>query len=409
MGILFKNACPAGEAESRDFLLDQEIIQKTGRNLSAPPGNEVYELAGRTISPAFADIHTHMDKAYNSGLIRNVSGTLGEAIGNFAGMVNSFSEEDFYRRGKMMLDQALVNGVLYLRSHITISASIGLRAIEAVARLKKDYGGLLDLEIIAFPGDKPEGMGKEVRELTLRSFGIGAGIVGGTPNRYHDERRFIDDLFEIAKETGRDLDLHIDEKDEPVALSLEYLADKTIQEGYQGRVTAGHCCSLSAVPHTDAERIIGKVKEAGITIVTLPSCNLYLIGRQDRGLIRRGPTRVQEFLDAGVNVALSSDNIRDPFRPFGNADILEETLLAAQVFRMDTPSRLMEGYRMATSNPAKTLKIKGYGLKEGDRANLVVLDAPSVPEAILGQSDKMYVVSRGKIIVKTTREVVKFW
>jgi cytosine deaminase len=390
-------------------LLDRGVIQKTGRILTAPPEFEVYYLTGQTISPGFVDIHTHMDKAYTSHLIRNASGTLQEAIGNFYEVVNNFSEEDFYRRGRMMLDRALVNGVLYLRSHITISASIGLRAIEAMARLKKDYGELLDLEIIAFPGDKPEGRGKEVRELTLKSFGIGAGIVGGTPNRYNDERRFIDDLFEIAKETDRDLDLHIDEKDEPAALSLEYLADKTIQEGYQGRVTAGHCCSLSAVPDADAERIIGKVKEAGITIVTLPSCNLYLIGRQDRGLIRRGPTRVQELLDAGVNVALSSDNIRDPFRPFGNADILEETLLAAQVFRMDTPSRLMEAYRMATFNPVKAMKTGGYGLKEGDRANLVVLDAPSVPEAILGQSEKTYVVSRGKIIVKTSREVIKSW
>jgi cytosine deaminase len=409
MGILFKNAHLAGKAEPCDLLLDGEIIQKIGRIPDAPPGFEVYDLAGRTISPGFVDIHTHMDKAYTSGLIRNASGTLQEAIGNFYNAVNNFSEEDFYRRGKMMLDKALVNGVLYLRSHITISASIGLRAVEAMAKLKKDYEGLLDLEIIAFPGDKPEGMGKEVRELTFKSFEIGATVVGGTPNRYNDECRFIDELFEIAKETDLDLDLHIDEKDEPVALSLEYLADKTIREGYQGRVTAGHCCSLSAVSGADAERIIGKVKEAGINIVTLPSCNLYLIGRQDRGLIRRGPTRVQEFLDAGVNVALSSDNIRDPFRPFGNADILEETLLAAQVFRMDTPSRLMEAYRMAAFNPAKAMKIKGYGLNEGDKANLVVLDAPSIPEAILGQCDKTYVVSRGKIIAKTVREVIKLW
>lgn len=152
-----------------------------------------------------------------------------------------------------------------------------------------------------------------------------------------------------------------------------------------------------------AKRLITKVKKADLQIITLPSCNLYLMGRNDKQPIRRGITRVREFLEAGVNISYASDNIRDAFRPIGNGDMLEEGLLTAQVAQMATISELDTVFRMGTLNPARTLLLNDYGLGVGKQADLVIFDTDSVAETIVTQGTRNYVIKKGKVVAKNTR------
>jgi cytosine deaminase len=187
----------------------------------------------------------------------------------------------------------------------------------------------------------------------------------------------------------------VDESDAPDVSCFEYVLDKTIAAGMQGRVTCGHVTALSA-PGMDegrAARAIEKTAKAGVHITTLSSCNMYLMGGE-----RRGPTRVREFLEAGVNVAAASDNVRDPFRPFGNASLLEEALLTAQIHKLALPDQLGKVFDMITYNGAKNSLLSGYGIGEGAAADLVLLDAATVPEAVLSQAGKLLVIKRGKVI-----------
>lgn len=408
MALLLKDAHLFGREGRLDVLIAEGRIKKIAPAI-AEEADRVISLNGKLVVPGFVDIHTHLDKAYTIDVLQNDSGTLDEAIVKFLAAVNHFTEEEFYRRGKQMLDKALVNGTLYLRSHITVSPEVELRAVNAAIRLKKEYSHLLDLQVIVFVGDGPDGLSDKTMNLARQAIQNGADLIGGTPNRYTDQKKFIDQIFVLAKEMDLDIDLHVDEQDKPCALALTYLAEKTAREGWQGRVTAGHCCSLSAVPQKEADAVIQKVKDSGVNVVTLPSCNLYLIGRQDRGLIRRGATRIRELLDAGVNLSLSSDNVRDLFRPFGNADILEEALITAQVAQMDTPALLDETMRMGTYNPARAMNIGSYGFAEGSPANLVVLNAQTAQQAIFDQCTREMVISRGEIIAQTTVQVTKNW
>jgi len=185
---------------------------------------------------------------------------------------------------------------------------------------------------------------------------------------------------------------------------LEYLAERKIALGFERTVTAGHCCSLSAKDETTSQRIIAKVAEAGINIITLPSVNMYLMGRGDKGLVRRGLTRVKDLQAAGVNVSYASDNIRDAFTPFGKADMLQIGLIAAHALHIGTPDEQRILLAMATDNPAATLNIKNYGLKPGCIASMVVLREKDWSNAIANASPRRYVFSRGKLVAQTNVE-----
>ncbi len=256
----------------------------------------------------------------------------------------------------------------------------GSAPIEALDEVKLHFAGEVDIRLIVpWMGKASE----KILEPLARAGKI--DFLGGYPTLMPDQRESLDRIFAFALRHSLPIDLHVDEADEPNIDTFEYALDKILETGMQGRVSAGHVTALCAVDDGRARRAIDKAARAGIHIITLPSCNMYLMGRKDKQPIRRGVTRVDEFLKAGVNVAFASDNIRDPFRPFGNGDMLEEALFAAQVLQYGTNAQLHQILRMATYAPAQNMLLEGYGLKAGCRADLVVLDATTPRDASWGR------------------------
>ncbi len=407
--VLFKRAKLFGQGSGLlDLGIRGEWIADIGADLGQAAG-QVIELDGKLVVPGFVDMHTHLEKTLTADLIPNDSGTLGEAIGNFQEFMFRVSPEDTYRRARRAAEMAISQGTAAIRSHITVAPGSGLELIRAVLAVKRDLREVLDIQVVAFPSTDPAGIKQRQLDLLRLAVREGADLIGGCPSLDPEPYRFIDLLFGLGRELDVDIDFHVDESDEPNVTALEYLAGKTIAVHYQGRVTAGHCCALAAVADEVADRVIRKVKEAGLNIVTLPSCNLFLMGRGDKQPIRRGVTRVRELLKAGVPVAYASDNVRDPFRPFGNADLLEEALLTAQVVQMGTPAELEQILAMGTYNPARAMKLARYGLAPGCYADLVVLNATSPAEAIVSQAVKEMVFHRGRLIVTNTLQKKELW
>jgi cytosine deaminase len=200
-----------------------------------------------------------------------------------------------------------------------------------------------------------------------------------------------------------DLDIHADlsipkhvELDD---LEIVFTANRTIDNGYQGRITAGHVSALDSTLPEIANQVIHLMAEAQINVVSQP--DLYRLGREDSHHVRRGLTRVKELLAAGVNVTYASNNVRDALRPMGNFDLLEEGLILAYGAHMDTEEQLNTLLDMSTYHAAKALKLKNYGLEVGCLADLVVLDAPSPAAAIISQSAKTYVFKFGNQVATT--------
>src|SRR4030067_928187 len=143
----------------------------------------------------------------------------------------------------------------------------------------------------------------------------GADVVSGMPHTEPSPEaaaRHIEIAFQIAAEFDADIDMHVDETDNPGSRTLELLADATLRHAYQGRVTAGHCCALAAYPDDYARHVIEKVSQAHINVITNPLVNLYLQGRHDRQPVRRGLTRVKQLLEAGATVACGSRGVAPP-------------------------------------------------------------------------------------------------
>jgi cytosine deaminase len=236
----------------------------------------------------------------------------------------------------------------------------------------------------------------------------GADIVGGMPHGekdMEDAAKQIEIVFEIARKHNADIDMHVDETDDPYWHSLELLADKTIEEGYQGRVSAGHCCAMGSWDDARARRVIEKVKKAEINIIGNIPINLYLEGRHDSHPFRRGIPRLRDLVEAGVNVALGQDDVRNMFYPFGKLDMLEVANFAAHAAQLSTPSQIQATFDMPRYNAARLLRLKYYGIQVGAAANLILIDAQSSVDAIRRQPARRLVIRQGEILVESSRTV----
>jgi len=400
--LLIKNARIVGRKALKDIGIEGERIVKIGKIRGR--ARRVINAKGMLTSPAFIDPHIHLDKCMIGDEVRpNVSGTLQEAIEIIWERKRRYTTADIVRRAGEVIRMAALNGTTRMRTHVDVDTISGLKPLKGLLEARRKFKHLMDIQIVAFP---QEGILRDpgTEELLYKAMELGADLVGGMPHHerpYSKAKPHIDICFEVAKRFDADIDMHVDETDDPRSRSLEYLAEKTVAERYQGRVTAGHTCALAAYPDDYARKVIRKVKQANINMITNPVTNLVIQGRGDKQPVRRGITRVKELLAAGVNVTFGQDCVNDAFYPFGRADMLEVANITAHAAHMSTPDEIRTVFQMMTYNAARTLGVlHDYGVV-GKRADLVVIDAASVKDAIRMQPDRRWVIKGGKIIAES--------
>lgn len=408
MDLIIRNAKLRGNNHLIDIGIKRGIIVNIDKEIKNESA-EVINACGRLTIPAFIDPHIHLDKALmNENVRANESGTLEEAIEILWDKKANYTIEDIVNRAGKIMKQALISGTTRMRSHADVDTIGGLVPVEGLLKAKELYSDLVDLEIVAFP---QEGILKNpgCEKLMYKAMEMGCDLVGGMPANEltpEDSMAHVKIVFDIAQKFNANIDMHVDETDDPFYRTLEMVADETLKRGYQGRVTAGHTCALSAYDDHYAQYVMEKVKEAGINIITNPVTNLMLQGRLDKQPIRRGLTRVKELLSRGINMAYGQDCIKDTFYPFGRADMLEVGLITAHAAHMSMPDEIRTVFNMPLENSAKILGLEDYGISEGKRADIVVLDADNEIDAIRTQADRLFVIRKGKVIASTKRDVV---
>lgn len=406
MDLVIRNATVWGLEGRHDIGITGERIAALEPRIGESGGKEI-DAAGMLLTPAFVDPHIHLDKVLILREVRpNKSGTLTEAIEIGWERKRTYTVEDIVRRAGEVIEAAVASGTTRIRTHVDVDTIGGLKPVEGLVAARERYRDLVDIQIVAFP---QEGILKDpgTEELMRKAMELGADVVGGMPwneRSLEDSRRHIEIAFAIAKRHDADIDMHVDETDDPRARTLEILADLTKAEGYGGRVTAGHTCALAAYPDRYARKVIRKLREAGVHMITNPATNLMLQGRLDKGPVRRGITRVRELLEAGVNVAMGQDCVLDAFYPFGRADMLEVALITAHAAHLSLPPQIETVFRMATVNAARALRVPDYGIAVGNRADLILLPVPDVAEAIRLQTAPRYVVRAGRVVAETIKE-----
>ncbi|MFS0724415.1 amidohydrolase family protein [Paenibacillus sp. 1P07SE] len=342
------------------------------------------DLRGRLLLPGLVDSHMHLDKAFTIQSVGNRSGTLREAIDNYSAAAPGFTKEQIKTRMREAVRQAAAYGTTSIRSHLDFNCregiDVAMRTVYAALELKEEMKDVMELQFFPMcPYDPGSGPVAEAYEEALR---LGLDGVGGAPHLSADPEGSIAQLFRLADKLDMPIDLHADENDDPNVRTVELIAEQTLRYGYQGRVAAGHLCSLSAMDQATAEGIMRKMADAGLRAITLPGANMYLQGRGDRGLVRRGVTRVKELAEAGVPVAVASDNIQDPFHPFGRGDLLQIGLLSAYASHLASEQELLMLLRMMTDIPAAILGLTDYGVRPGRQADFVIFDARTVNDVL---------------------------
>lgn len=361
-------------------------------------GKREIRLHERLVQPGFVNSHLHPTESFTWDRTPNLSGTFEEGLKLSPEVRKTFSVEDVRQRVSRLLTSAIRHGTTAFR--ITEFPS----EVELLLDIAKDYDHKAEIQVgPVLPSDvaiDPDSMNDARRAMEQ-----GCGVVGGWPFGAPDHKEYIDAVFSLAKEFDVDIDIHIDYviPDTPTweNMDLVYLAEKTIEEDYQGRVTAGHVCAIGSADPETADAVIRLTKEAKLNICTLPGQNVFMHGKSDAKNPRRGITRVREFLQAGVNVAYATDDIRDLWNPYGNADMLFEGMMLAHVAQMASPEEIVGVWEMGTYAGARIMGIDTmYGISEGKKADLVVFDATSAIEAFLDLSEKAYVFKDGNLLFR---------
>jgi cytosine deaminase len=349
----------SGDVARVDITIADGAIAAIGAAGSATLPQQI-DMRGDVVLPAFVDLHTHLDKGHIWARKENPDGTwLGALMAVMSDREANWAASDVERRMDFALRCAYAHGTAAIRTHLDMVPPQHEITWDVFAAMRERWAGRIELQGAGLMGPDTILDAAKLRAIAERTKAAG-GILGGSTAVHPDNPTIMRRLVEIAGELGLDIDLHTDESPDPRANALECLADAVIESGFTGSVVAGHCCSLAVQDDETAKRVIDKVARAGIAVVSLPMCNMYLQDRDNENGVRtprwRGVTLVNELKAAGAKVAIASDNTRDPFYAYGDLDGFEVFREGARILHFDHPqTEAFAWARVVSADPAADL------------------------------------------------------
>ena len=365
----------------------------------------IIDATGDLVSPPFVDPHFHMDATLSYGTPRvNASGTLLEGIALWGELRDMASVDDMVTRAVTYCDWAASMGLLAIRTHVDTTPD-HLRGVTAMLEVKRLVAPYIDLQLVAFPQD---GLYRSAtgRANLIRALDMGVDVVGGIPHferTMEDGTASVKDMARLAADRGLMLDLHCDETDDPHSRHVETLASEVTRHGLGARAAGSHLTSMHSMDNYYVSKLLPLIAESGMTAIPNPLINITLQGRHDSYPKRRGLTRVKEMQALGITVGWGQDCVLDPWYSLGTGDMLDVAFMGLHVAQMTHPTEMARCFDMVTTQNAKIMGLAGYGLKVGDQASLVVLDAANPVEALRLRPDRLTVISKGKVIVERAR------
>jgi cytosine deaminase len=401
MDLILRNARLIGaEQEPTDIGIENGRIAVVQQQLAAE--GETIDLGGRLVSSGLIETHIHLDKSCILDRVKSEKGDLEEAIGEVARVKRGFTPEDVYTRAKKTIEKCIVQGTTHMRTQLEVDPGIGLRGLEGVRKLIDEYKWAIDVEICIFP---QEGLlnNPGTDELMVEALKNGGTVVGAAPYTDSSPHGQIDRIFEMAREFDIDIDMHLDFAPSADDLDLLYVCEQTEKYRYGGRVAIGHVTKLSAAPPELFDRCAKRMADAGVALTVLPSTDLYLMGRHQEHSVMRGVAPSHKALHHGVNCSLSTNNVLNPFTPFGDCSLVRMANLYANICQVGARSDVRECFHMISSRSAKLMNLKSYGLAPGCFADIVVLDATTAEEAVAELAPVLYAFKRGRKTVSRER------
>ncbi|AEC16086.1 cytosine deaminase [Gallibacterium anatis UMN179] len=402
--MLIKNTHLAQREGLWQLLIENGKIAKILPNdVEIKTDKKILDAEQGIVYPPFIEPHIHLDATQTAGQPNwNRSGTLFEGIERWAERKSLLSHDDVKQRAWKTLKWQIANGVQFVRTHVDVS-DLTLTALKAMLEVKQEVAPWVDLQIVAFPQEGilsyPNGV-----NLLEQAMEMGADVVGGIPHFEFTREYGVESMhiaFEIARRYGKQIDIHCDEIDDEQSRFVETVAALALKYEIGDQVTASHTTAMHSYNGAYTSRLFRLLKLSGINFVANPLVNIHLQGRFDTYPKRRGITRVKEMLENNINVCFGHDDVFDPWYPLGTASTLQVLHMGLHVCQLMGYDQINDGIKLITENSAKTLAIQGYGISEGNSANLVILPAENGFDAVRRQVPVRYSIRAGNIIAET--------
>jgi cytosine deaminase len=353
-------------------------------------------VADGLVVPGFVDTHLHLDKAYLEG---DDSSSVEEAIASVADLRPGFTYDDVHRRATRVLDAAIAHGTTLVRGHIEIDPPVGALALEACAQAARERAWAIDVELCVFAQQGLTGRPAAI-ELIADALATGtATAVGGAPYADVDPEGQLDAVFELAAAHDVDIDLHLDLAETVEGMLVERVCDLTDRMGRGGRVTIGHVTQLSLVSMPRYEAIAARLARSDVAVTVLPATDLYLMGRIDATAKPRGVLPLADLRARGVRCSVATNNVCNPFTPFGDGSLLRMANLYANVCHEGSRSALAECLELVTWRAASVMGADRYGCEVEDRADLVCLGTDDPADAVAQLPPPRWSVKGGRLVM----------
>ena len=383
LNLLIKQANLNGEI--KDIAIENDRIQMIDDQINEKAESIIY-AKGRIIIPGFVDCHTHLDKSMLNLKSDYVDGTGPEKSELTLARKREFTVEDITERAEFLIKRAIKSGTIALRTNVDVDASVGLKGIQALIKLREKYKDKITIQIAAFAQEGVFFDG-QTQELLEEAIKLGDDLVGGHTIVKGEGKKHIDYILNLAKKYNIEADFHLDESGNREHYLLPYLSEKMIELDLGGKVNGIHCCTLSALNEEELAYALDLIHESKLKVTVAPTA-----------IATRNLAPVKSLLDKGVTIGLGSDNIRDFFNPLGSGDVKQVALLLSYVHRFYQESETKQIWSMLTDKGAELLGLKDYGIKVNNKANLTLLDAYSIKEVIAYTSQPVLLVRSGKVI-----------
>jgi cytosine/creatinine deaminase len=354
------------------------------------------DAAGRFVSAGLVECHFHLDKSRIVDRAPPAKDRRAmDHMMRTAAVKSSFTVEDIYARARATLEQCVLNGVGHMRTHVEVDPNVGLRGYEAIGKLAKDYAWAVDLQICVFLQEGWTNV-PGAEQNVVQALKGGATVVGGAPRYDTDGPAQIERIFALAKKFDVDVDIHLDGGYTTHDMAIWQVCDLTDRMKWGGRVAIGHGNRYSCLPETELAALGRRLADSGVAVAVLPTTDLYTSGRHQEHSVMRGVADANALIAHGANCAIATNNVLNPFTPYGDCSLTRIANLYANIVQRGTDEDLAECFAMISTRPARIMRKKDYGVVVGNPADLVVWNARTPAEAIATVAQPLAGYKRGR-------------
>ncbi len=394
--LILRNACIVGAAPGSPGV---DIGVRDGAIVAIAPGlageGVEFDVGGRLVSPGLIESHIHLDKSRILDRCTPSPNRGSDHMKRVSAVKSDFTVEDVYDRARATLEQCLVNGITHMRTHVEVDPNVGLRSFEALQQLARDYRWAIDLELCVFAQEGWTGIPEADANL-VEGLKRGAAVIGGAPSYDSDRAGQINRIFELAREFDVEIDIHLDVGPMTDDMDIYLVCELTENIGWGGRVAIGHGSKYSHLPPRQLRELGARLAGTGVTVTVLPATDLFTQGRHQDHSVIRGVTDANALIECGVNCCLSTNNVLNPFTPFGDCSLVRIANMYANIVQRGSREELAECFEMLTHRPARLLGRDDYGIAVGNPADLIVWDATSADDAVATVAQPLFGLKGGR-------------